>query len=127
MRIERDAGVLVGEGLFGVVVHQNATFALLEAAIPRRLGIGRYADRAIRMERNREARRAHAVFIGLVRSVLGSGDGKSLETAFVVIAIDEEYAVMAALSLRLVSQALVNLGEPPSTGSRQGSGIQIKP
>ena len=57
-----------------------------------------------------EARREHAVFMGLVRSVFNSGDGKSPETAFVVIAIDEEYAVMAALSLTLVTQALINHG-----------------
>ena len=57
-----------------------------------------------------EARRAHAVFIGLVKSVLGSGDGKSPETAFVVIGIDEEFAVMAALSLTLIRQALINHG-----------------
>ena len=63
-----------------------------------------------KMGNEEEARRAHAVFIGLVRSVLGSGDGKSPETAFVVIGIDEEYAVMAALSLTLVRQALINHG-----------------
>lgn len=57
-----------------------------------------------------EARRAHAMLMGLVKSVLGSGDGKSPETAFVVIAIEEEYSVLAAFSLTLVSQALVNLG-----------------
>jgi hypothetical protein len=55
-----------------------------------------------------EARRANAMFIGLVKSVLESGDGKSLETAFVVIAIDEEYSVMGALSLLPVRQALVH-------------------
>jgi hypothetical protein len=48
--------------------------------------------------------------MGLVKSVLGSGDGKSPETAFVVIAIEEEYSVLATFSLTLVSQALVNLG-----------------
>ena len=69
-----------------------------------------------KMGNEEEARRAHAVFIGLVKSVLGSGDGKSPETAFVVIGIDEEYAVMAALSLTLVRQALINHGE--ETGLR---------
>ena len=57
-----------------------------------------------------EARREHAMLMGLVKSVLGSGDGKSPETAFVVIAIEEEYSVLATFSLTLVSQALVNLG-----------------
>src|SRR6185295_7807669 len=46
MRIERDAGVLVAEGFFRIVIHQNAGFALFEAAVPRRLGIGRYGDGA---------------------------------------------------------------------------------
>ena len=55
-----------------------------------------------------EARRAHAMFMGLIKSVLKSGDGKSLETAFVVIAIDEEYSVMGDLSLTPVRQALVH-------------------
>jgi hypothetical protein len=50
------------------------------------------------------------MLMGLVKSVLGSGDGKSPETAFVVIGIDEEYSVMATLSLTLVRQALVNHG-----------------
>lgn len=57
-----------------------------------------------------EARRAHATSLGLIKSVLQSGDGKSPETAFVVIAIDEEYSVMGALSLQPVQQALVNHG-----------------
>lgn len=57
-----------------------------------------------------EARREHAMLMGLIKSVLGSGDGKSPETAFVVIAIEEEYSVLATFSLTLVSQALVNLG-----------------
>src|SRR5437879_13807061 len=46
MRIERDTSVLVGERFFGVVVDENAAVALLEAAIPCRLGIGRNGDRA---------------------------------------------------------------------------------
>ena len=46
-----------------------------------------------------EARREHAMLMGLVKSVLGSGDGKSPETAFVVIAIEEEYSVLATFSL----------------------------
>ena len=52
-----------------------------------------------------EARRHYATFLGLFSSVLKSGDGKSPETAFVVIAVDEETA-----SLTPVKQALVNHG-----------------
>lgn len=57
-----------------------------------------------------EARREQAVFTGLLKSVLRSGDGKTPETAFVVIAIDEEYSLMGVLSLTPAAQALVNHG-----------------
>jgi len=55
-----------------------------------------------------EARREYAMFLGLVSSVLKSGDGMSPETAFVVIAVDEEYSLLAAVSLMPVKQARVN-------------------
>jgi hypothetical protein len=55
-----------------------------------------------------EARREYAMFLGLFSSVLKSGDGKSPETAFVVIAVDEEYSVLETASLTPVKQALVN-------------------
>jgi hypothetical protein len=45
---------------------------------------------------------------GLIQSILKSGDGKSLETAYVVIATDEEYTLFNALGLRAVSQSLVH-------------------
>lgn len=45
---------------------------------------------------------------GLIQSILKSGDGKSLETAYVVIATDEEYALFNALGLKAVSQSLVH-------------------
>lgn len=57
-----------------------------------------------------EARRHYATFLGLFSSVLKSGDGKSPETAFVVIAVDEEYSVLETASLTPVKQALVNHG-----------------
>lgn len=44
---------------------------------------------------------------GLIQSILKSGDGKSLETAYVVIATDEEYALFNVLGMKVVSQALV--------------------
>jgi len=50
------------------------------------------------------------MFLGLFSSVLKSGDGKSPETAFVVIAVDEEYSVLETASLTPVKQALVNHG-----------------
>jgi hypothetical protein len=57
-----------------------------------------------------EARRHYAMFMGLFSSVLKSGDGKSPETAFVVIAVDEEYSVLETTSFTPVKQALVNHG-----------------
>lgn len=51
-----------------------------------------------------------AVFRGLVFSVLKSGDGKSPKTAFVVISVDEEYAAMQALGVKLDRQLLVQEG-----------------
>jgi hypothetical protein len=47
------------------------------------------------------------LFEGLLKSITTSGDGKSPETAFVVIAVDEEYAVVDFLGLQRGSQALV--------------------
>jgi hypothetical protein len=57
-----------------------------------------------------EARRDYAMFLGLFSSVLKSGDGKSPETAFVVVAVDEEYSVLETASLTPVKQARVNHG-----------------
>ena len=56
------------------------------------------------------AQRAYMIVRGLVRSVLKSGDGKSPETAFVVISIDEEYKALEALSLMPGTQSLVSHG-----------------
>lgn len=47
---------------------------------------------------------------GLLKSVRGAGDGKSMEQAFVVISTDEEYALLNVLGLRTTSQALMNDG-----------------
>jgi hypothetical protein len=45
---------------------------------------------------------------GLVDSVLASGDGRTPETAFVVISVPEEYAVLRALGLRSTQQRLLD-------------------
>jgi hypothetical protein len=44
---------------------------------------------------------------GLLQSVLRSGDGRTPETAFVVINVAEEYAVLGSLGLELRTQALL--------------------
>ncbi len=47
------------------------------------------------------------MFDGLVKSITGSGDGKTAETAFVVITTDEEYTLFNILGLRPAGQALI--------------------
>jgi hypothetical protein len=49
-----------------------------------------------------------AVYLGLVNSILSSGDGKSAKTAYVVIDVAEEYAILRALELNRGDQALRN-------------------
>ena len=47
----------------------------------------------------------------LLNSVLNSGDGQTAKTAYRVISVQEEYAVICALGGRTVKQVLVNDGE----------------
>lgn len=49
--------------------------------------------------------------IGLVQSILNSGDGKTPKTPFVTISIPEEYAVLNRLELQPKNQALL-MGPP---------------
>ena len=50
-------------------------------------------------------------FVGLVDSVLKTGDGKTAKTAWVTISVPEEYAVLTRLRLKATTQALVNAPE----------------
>jgi hypothetical protein len=50
------------------------------------------------------------VTLGLVNSVRGAGDGKSMEQAFVVISTDEEYALLNILGLLPGDQSLMHGG-----------------
>jgi len=43
----------------------------------------------------------------LIRAIISSGDGKTPKTAFVVVKITDEYAVLNALELKFTGQALV--------------------
>ena len=45
---------------------------------------------------------------GLLNSIKGSADGKTKETAFEVISINEEYGLIRSLKLRPISQSLIN-------------------
>jgi hypothetical protein len=48
------------------------------------------------------------VFHGLIKSILDSGDGKSLEKAWVVINVQEEYVLLRVLGFRPSEQSLVH-------------------
>jgi hypothetical protein len=48
------------------------------------------------------------VYVSLLKSIYASGDGKTMETAFVVISTDEEYAFFQYIGVRFVSQALID-------------------
>lgn len=52
-----------------------------------------------------------AVYLGIVNSILASGDGTKPETAYAVISIEEEYAVMRALGIAVWKQEQLRTGE----------------
>jgi hypothetical protein len=47
------------------------------------------------------------VFLNLLKSISTSGDGKTMETAFLVISVDEEYALLNFMELQPVGQQKV--------------------
>jgi hypothetical protein len=55
------------------------------------------------------AKRQHDIVLGLLRSVR-TGDGSTPATAFSVITVGEEYAVMRAFAMKVTSQALIRDG-----------------
>jgi hypothetical protein len=60
------------------------------------------------LDREAEAQEHARWFRGLLASVLGSGDGRTPHTAYAVISIPEEYAVLRALRLEFKQQALLD-------------------
>jgi uncharacterized protein DUF4919 len=58
--------------------------------------------------REREADDQKRWFHGLVDSILDSGDGKTKETAFVVISVPEEYSFLRAFGLAVTQQTLID-------------------
>ena len=50
------------------------------------------------------------VYVGLINSILGSGDGNSTKTAYHVISVSEEYAVLQALELKRTTQSVLDEG-----------------
>lgn len=51
-----------------------------------------------------------AVYLGLINSILAGGDGSKPETAYVVVTVEEEYAVMKALGFTVWAQAITRQG-----------------
>lgn len=47
------------------------------------------------------------IYIGLINSILDGGDGKSTKTAWTVITIDEEYAILNYLGFQRTTQSLL--------------------
>ena len=60
------------------------------------------------MANSAEADFHHAVFRGLLDSIHNSGDGLSMEKAWVVIAVHEEYVMLRALGCRPGEQGVMN-------------------
>ncbi|HYB62673.1 MAG TPA: DUF4919 domain-containing protein [Methylomirabilota bacterium] len=52
----------------------------------------------------------HDIAAGLLRSILGSGNGANVETAYKVISVAEEYALMRAMGWRPQKQSYLHQG-----------------
>lgn len=60
-----------------------------------------------RLGKDAERAREHAIAAGLIRSILDAGDGKTQQTAYTVISIDEEYSILRVLGLKPGRQSLI--------------------
>lgn len=88
-----------------------------------------FAGIRIAEQRKDEKAAAHHryVFQGVIDSILKSGDGKSTKTAYLVVTIDEEYALMGHLGLRVAGQSLINDDEGHSYDLLRGVDADGKP
>jgi hypothetical protein len=59
------------------------------------------------LNQTQQAEHHDAMARGLMDSILASGNGATAQTAFVVIAVDEEYSAIAKLGLKSVRQRLL--------------------
>lgn len=64
----------------------------------------------MKLDRKEAAAEQIRWYRGLIESILASGDGRTPNTAYLVISIAEEYSVMRALQLRPTEQALLDGG-----------------
>jgi hypothetical protein len=63
-----------------------------------------------KLGRTDEAQREQSIATAIFKSMMQNGDGKSPKQAFVVISVDEEYALMASRRHRVVQQRLLQTG-----------------
>jgi hypothetical protein len=78
--------------------------------------IDAHAALAIVLERRGQTQQAafeRAVADGLLASIEQSGDGMSLETAYVVIGIAEEYTLLGATGVQVARQSLIQADRGP--------------
>jgi Domain of unknown function (DUF4919) len=55
----------------------------------------------------------HFIEFGLLRSITSSGNGKTCDTAWEVVTIDEEYFILNMLGVKPIQQGVEHLGQPP--------------
>ena len=108
------AGMLIQRSLWGVVNQGNFAEAAKQAESVLEKN---YVDVNAHMVayvshrelKNEEKAKLHRRWAdGLLESIRSGGDGRSLETAWHVISISEEYAVLRAMGMRPAEQSLVN-------------------
>ena len=108
------AGMMVYRSLWSVVGQGNWAEAIKQAESVLEnnyvdVNAHMVAFIAHREQKNAEKATYHRRWAeGLLDSIKSGGDGKSLETAWHVISISEEYAVLRSFNLRPVGQSLAN-------------------
>ncbi|MET0649633.1 MAG: DUF4919 domain-containing protein [Pyrinomonadaceae bacterium] len=106
MMIQRNLWGLVGQGNFAEAAKQaEATLEKNYVDVNAHM-VAYVAYRELKDEEKSKLHRRWAD--GLLESVKSGGDGKSPDTAWHVISISEEYAVLRSMNLRPAGQSLVN-------------------
>lgn len=62
------------------------------------------------LEQHDLSARHHAFVVGMLQAIFNSGDGRSLENAWDVVAVSEEYTLLSVMGLRMERQSLVEEG-----------------